>query len=68
LCRSFKEDAGAGDKALDELRSLKLEEAHLKSDIRKCRDSVERCASWAAVLADLEDRVARAVQQKVESS
>eukprot|EP00931_Biecheleriopsis_adriatica_P119236 TRINITY_DN94484_c0_g1_i1.p1 TRINITY_DN94484_c0_g1~~TRINITY_DN94484_c0_g1_i1.p1 ORF type:complete len:594 (-),score=119.29 TRINITY_DN94484_c0_g1_i1:121-1902(-) len=65
---SFKEDAGAGDKALDELRSLKLEEAHLKSDIRKCRDSVERCASWAAVLADLEDRVARAVQQKVESS
>lgn len=48
---------------LDELRQLQAEERELKRELRACETGVERCAAWASLLADLEDRIAETLRR-----
>ena len=47
---------------LEELRHLQAEERELRKELRSCETGVERCAAWASLLADLEDRIAETLR------
>jgi len=57
-------DAQSKGELSAELQHMKAERHQMKRDLRECEYGMDRCAAWASVLSDLEDRVSEALLRR----